>query len=274
MESWIYNDNARVVLVSGLFGAFFLIEKIAPLRKPVAPKIKRVVRNFSHAAISLMTVRFLSLPLLIRIATFVSKQELGLLGILKLTWIVETAIALIALDYTLYFWHRLNHSLPFLWRFHGVHHIDLDLDVSTAVRFHFGELLLSVFYRAAQIALLGVDPIQLALFETSVVTFAQFHHANIRLPLKLDKFLSTVLITPRIHGIHHSMVRTETDSNFGTVFSLWDRFHRTKQSAVPQEMIRIGVPSYASPDDQSFLQTLTMPFKRIKPWGPDSTRLH
>src|SRR5207244_4155870 len=128
---------------------------------------------------------------------------------------VARAIAgFVLLDYTMYAWHWLNHRLPFLWRFHNVHHTDLDLDVTTAARFHFGELGLSVAVRSLQIILIGVTPSLALIYEVALEASTQFHHSNWRLPFAFERVLNWLIVTPRMHGIHHSIVQRETNSNF------------------------------------------------------------
>jgi sterol desaturase/sphingolipid hydroxylase (fatty acid hydroxylase superfamily) len=158
-----------------------------------------------------------------------------LLPRLRLPSLVETALAVLLLDYTLYIWHVLTHKVPLLWRLHRVHHSDLDLSASTALRFHFVEMIVSAPWRAAQVVLIGVSPRQLSLWQTLTTMAILFHHSNTRLPLAIERALARVVVTPRMHGIHHSIVERETDSNWGTIFSLPDYLHRTVRLNVPQQ---------------------------------------
>ena len=120
---------------------------------------------------------------------------------------VEVPLAVILLDYTLYVWHVLTHRVSWLWRFHVVHHVDLDLDASTALRFHCGELVLSVAWRAGQILLIGVSPLALSVWQTAVLLSILFHHSNVRLAVETERRLNRFIVTPRMHGIHHSIVQ-------------------------------------------------------------------
>ena len=133
------------------------------------------------------------------------------------------ALDIVILDFWIYLWHRANHSIPFLWRFHEVHHLDRFLDVTTSVRFHFGEVLLSAALRGALIFALGMPIESIIVFEIIVLAAAAFQHANLRLPHRLEKALSMVVITPSIHWVHHRRRQQETDSNYGVLFSVWDR---------------------------------------------------
>jgi sterol desaturase/sphingolipid hydroxylase (fatty acid hydroxylase superfamily) len=160
----------------------------------------------------------------------------------------------------------LTHKVPFLWRFHRVHHADLDLTTTTAARFHFMEMMLSAPWRAAQVALIGASPRSLTLWQTLTTAAILFHHSNVRLPLALERLLCRVLVTPRMHGIHHSIVERETDSNWGTIFSWPDYAHRTIRLNVPQAVIDIGVPQYRDASRLGLIRLLGMPFEPHRPW--------
>jgi sterol desaturase/sphingolipid hydroxylase (fatty acid hydroxylase superfamily) len=169
------------------------------------------------------------------------------------------------MDYTLYVWHVLTHRVPFLWRFHVVHHVDLDLDVSTALRFHGVELLLSLPWRAAQVALIGVSASAFTTWQLLLMASILFHHSNVRMSMRLERLVRVVLVTPRMHGIHHSTIRDETDSNWSSGLTLWDWLHGTLRWDVPQRRIVIGVPAYRDPADVSLVRILAMPFRRQRP---------
>ncbi|MBI4346482.1 MAG: sterol desaturase family protein [Elusimicrobia bacterium] len=234
----------RLGLLLGTLLVLLALEALLPLRKAVASKLRRAAINLALAAVGALVLRAVFFPIVLAVSSDVSARGWGLLGWLGWKGPAAAALAVALLDYTLYLWHVANHRWSFLWRFHGVHHADLDLDVTTASRFHVGELVLSTGYRSAQVLVLGVDPFTLALFETLVTLSAQFHHANIRLPIALERFLFAAIVTPRMHGIHHSLVRRETDSNFSTILNVWDRLHRTLRANVPQAELTIGVPAY------------------------------
>ena len=194
------------------------------------------------AGTAAMGLRLVLIPALVHTSVLVSNKNVGLLRHLKLPPFLHHLFTFLILDYGNYRWHRLNHSSPFLWKFHQVHHSDLDLDVSTALRFHIGEMLASVFYRAAWIIGTGAAPATILFYEVIFEAATGFHHSNLRLAEKQDKALSHLIVTPRMHGIHHSIVKEETDSNFCIIFSFWDRLHRTLRLDIPQEKINIGVP--------------------------------
>ncbi|HET7341734.1 MAG TPA: sterol desaturase family protein, partial [Methylomirabilota bacterium] len=146
-----------------------------------------------------------------------------------------------------------------------VHHTDLDLDVSTAFRFHVGELLLSVVWRSAQILAIGVSPALALGYEAALQAATAFHHSNWRLPPRLERALNLVLVTPRMHGIHHSVVEAETNSNWSVIFSWWDRAHRTLRLGVPDETLHIGLPAWRDPRELGVGRLLALPFRRQRP---------
>ncbi|MGZ5444209.1 MAG: sterol desaturase family protein [Thermoanaerobaculia bacterium] len=157
-------------------------------------------------------------------------------------------------------WHWANHRVPFLWRFHLTHHVDLD--ASTALRFHFGELALSIPVRTAQIAVIGADPLAVAVWQAILFASILFHHSNIRLPRRFEAVLARLIVTPRMHGIHHSARKDETNSNWAALLSVWDFVHRTFRFDVPDERIVIGVTAYRSPREVTIGRILTLPFRR------------
>jgi sterol desaturase/sphingolipid hydroxylase (fatty acid hydroxylase superfamily) len=169
------------------------------------------------------------------------------------------------MDYTLYIWHRLMHRSELIWRLHLPHHVDLDLDASTALRFHFSELVLSVPWRAAQIAIIGVSPMAFSIWQTALMLSILFHHSNVRLPVEFEKRLCRLIVTPRMHGVHHSVIRSEEESNFSSGLTLWDTLHGTLKLNVPQEEITIGVPAYREGRDVGLPRVLIMPFREQRP---------
>jgi sterol desaturase/sphingolipid hydroxylase (fatty acid hydroxylase superfamily) len=247
-------------LIIGAFGLLVWLERRRPLRQNIEPKLTRESRNLAVAAVGAFALQFTERPLMDTLTALIERRRLGLLKLLRLPLWLEVPLAVVLMDYTLYIWHVLTHRLPFLWRFHVAHHVDLDLDASTALRFHFAELLLSVPFRAAQVLTLGVTPLAFSAWQTFLFLSILFHHSNLRLPVELERNLNRLIVTPRMHGIHHSIVREETDSNWSSGLSLWDRLHGTLRLNVPQEEITIGIPAYRQPEEVELLKVLEMPF--------------
>lgn len=247
-------------LVVGAFGALLWLERRRPLRRAVELKFTREARNLAVTAVSAVALQLAERPVIEPLTALVERRRWGLLKRVRLPVWLEVALAVILLDYTLYLWHVLTHRLPFLWRFHLVHHVDLDLDTSTALRFHFAELALSVPWRAAQVSVLGVSPLSFSVWQTLLFLSIMFHHSNLWLPINFERRLNCLIVTPRMHGIHHSIVREETDSNWSSGLTLWDYLHGTLRLNVPQEEITIGVPAYRQPEEVGLLKILAMPF--------------
>jgi sterol desaturase/sphingolipid hydroxylase (fatty acid hydroxylase superfamily) len=257
-----------VAAVAAAVVVLMLAERLFPLRPRTEPGAARLARNLVLGGVSAAIVTLLQPLALLPVARRVEADGLGLLSLVALPRWLETAAAVVLLDYTLWHWHRWTHRAPWLWRFHLVHHVDRDLDVSTALRFHCGEMLLSIPYRAAQMALIGAGPSALALWTGVLLVSIAFHHSNLRLPGALDRRLALVLVTPRMHGIHHSERREEMDSNFSSLLSVWDLLHRTLRLDVPQEKVAIGVPGYRDRRELGLGAQLTLPFRRHHPYWP------
>jgi sterol desaturase/sphingolipid hydroxylase (fatty acid hydroxylase superfamily) len=250
----------NALLVFGTAATVVLLESRRPLRRMTQEKLPRDLRNAAVSVLAAATVALAEKPVVAPLALAVHRKRLGLLKLVRLPAALEILLSIVLLDYTLYFWHYLTHKIPLLWRFHKAHHVDLDMDASTALRFHFGELLLSVPWRAAQVRLLGISPLGLALWQTVTLMEIMFHHCNLRLPFPLERRLCRVIVTPRMHGIHHSVVDVETDSNWSTIFSFPDYLHGTLRLNVPQQMITIGVASCQSPEQVTLPRILELPF--------------
>ncbi|HEX8653395.1 MAG TPA: sterol desaturase family protein [Pyrinomonadaceae bacterium] len=254
-------------LVIGAFGLLWLLERRRPLRRrEVEPKLRRNARNLALAGVAAVSLQLVERPLIQPLAALVERRRWGLLKrVARLPRWLEVALAVILMDYTLYVWHVATHRVPFLWRFHLAHHVDLDLDASTALRFHFGELSLSTGWRAAQVALIGVSPLSLSVWQTFVLLSILFHHSNVELPFEVERTLNRLVVTPRMHGIHHSIIREETNANWSSGLTLWDWLHGTLRLNVPQDEIEIGVPAYREPSEVELEEVLKLPFVEQRP---------
>jgi sterol desaturase/sphingolipid hydroxylase (fatty acid hydroxylase superfamily) len=204
--------GAGLVLAAAAL-ALFAGEKRRPLRRRTQTEPQRTVRNLAMGALSMATVALLQRPIVDPLAARVAERRLGAAQRLPVPEWARDAAAFLLLDYTMYVWHVLTHKVPFLWRFHLVHHVDLDMDTTTALRFHFVDMAISVPWRAAQVVACGASPRALRLWQGFFFASVLFHHSNLRLPLWLERRLARVLTTPRLHGIHHSAVYGETNSN-------------------------------------------------------------
>jgi sterol desaturase/sphingolipid hydroxylase (fatty acid hydroxylase superfamily) len=234
----------RLPLLGGAaaFLACSALESLRPLRPRVEPRGTRLRRNLTIFATTAAVLALIQKPILRAVSAHVERHRLGLLNRLRLHDPLRTIAGVLLLDYTLWWWHRANHQLPILWRSHRIHHLDRDLDASTALRFHYVEMALSVLLRAGQIRLLGTEPAIVERWNSVLIPCILFQHSNTRLPERLDRGLARLLVTPRMHGIHHADVAELTDSNWSSLFTLWDVLHGTLRLDVPQEHITIGVP--------------------------------
>jgi sterol desaturase/sphingolipid hydroxylase (fatty acid hydroxylase superfamily) len=248
------------LVIAGI-GALLWLERKRPLRIAVEPPLRRIARNAAVGAVTAAAVAIVERPIVTRLSILAATRAWGLVPRLPLPRALRALAAIAVMDYTLYVWHVLLHRVPALWRLHEPHHADRDLDVSTALRFHFAEFLASIPWRCAQIALIGVGPRTLQLWQK--LTFAEvlFHHSNVRLPRAIEAKLSRYVVTPRMHGIHHSVVRQERDSNFSSALTLWDTLHGTARIDMQQDEVTIGLPQFREDEDVTLRQTLALPFK-------------
>ena len=245
-------------------GALFVFERLRPLRARKEPGLSRVGRNVAIGLLGAATTAASELPIVAPAQRLAERRRLGLLRwtpLRRLPRALRVVLGFVLLDYTLYLWHWLNHRVPGLWRFHAVHHVDLDLDSTTGLRFHFGELALAAGFRAAQVLLLGVDRDTLSAWQQALLLSVVFHHSNLELPIEAERALQYVFVTPRMHGIHHSTRPDETDSNFSSLLSCWDRLHRSLRLDVPQRTVTIGVAGFSRPEDVTLERSLTLPFR-------------
>ena len=223
-------------IIFGFLAVFLVAGAVLPFAKLHPHRLRHIGKNLSLAGFNALVSPLLVIPLTVFAAQW------------ALTWRPEwwsggigLAMDFVLLDAWLYVWHRANHVLPLLWRFHQVHHLDETLDASTALRFHFGEVLASSVLRAAVIYLLGVPLMSVLVFETFVAMASIFHHSNLRLPTAFERALACVIVTPSIHWVHHHAKRADTDSNYATVLSLWDRAFASRSATVRTAEMRMGV---------------------------------
>ena len=267
-------DRIGILVLLVILLALLDAERGSPLRRRVDQWRRRLAINFGLGAPSLLVFRLLLIPVVVAAALWAEEHHLGLVRALPLPRVAAAIVALALLDYSTYFWHRLMHGVPFLWRFHHVHHTDLDVDVSTSLRFHFGETVLAVAARSLQVVIAGASPTVALAFELILGASTIFHHSNLKLPRVADRFFNAFMMTPRAHGIHHSTVKRERNSNFSRVCNVWDRLHRTLLLNVRQDDIVIGVPEYREPRELTLASLLTMPLRAQRPtvpWADSST---
>ncbi len=253
-----------LILAALLYLLLFSAERLFPLRARKAHLFHRVILNLSISALVFLIAVYVVRPLATMMIGWNTTANFGLIHLWSLPNSLQILLAFVLMDLTFYYWHQANHHIPFLWRFHNVHHSDPDLDVTTGFRFHCVETLLSTGFRVLQVVFIGVPLSVYVAYEVALQCATMFHHSNVRLPIGFERFLSWLVVTPRMHGIHHSVVRSEANSNFSTVFSWWDRLHATIRLNIPQNQIRIGVPAYSSVSNNRFWALLLQPFRKQK----------
>ena len=262
-------ENEAVIRLSvflGLFALFALAETVAPRRERVQPRARRWITNWSITIANTLILRALAigLPLLaVGAAIDASNNGWGLFNNIGLPLWLEFLLAVLILDLAIWFQHLITHKIPLLWRLHRVHHADRDMDVTTAIRFHPVEIALSMFLKVGLVYLLGPAAWAVIVFEILLNGTAMFNHANIKLPLPVDRLVRLVLVTPDMHRVHHSVHRSEHDSNYGFALSIWDRMFGTytPQPGEGHEGMTVGL-EWQDDRPSTLAWSLALPFFR------------
>lgn len=251
----------KVIWIASVAITLLVLERAFPRARPLAgarlrtlaQNAWRLARNFGLLLLNAGLSPLLVIPISAMAATHA-------LGWRPDWWSGGTGLVadLVILDCWIYWWHRANHELPFLWRFHEVHHLDEFLDASSALRFHFGEVAISAVVRAGVIWLLDFPLSSVVVFEICVLTIALFHHSNVALPDWLERPLSKVLVTPSIHWVHHHAIRADTDSNYANMMSVWDIIFGSRSTTSRWNDMPIGVERC---QDESLFRLLFRPFR-------------
>jgi sterol desaturase/sphingolipid hydroxylase (fatty acid hydroxylase superfamily) len=237
--------------------AIVVLERVRRARPPVEPPLRHDLRNLAIGLSAAVPLLGLERPLALAIGRRCVRDRRGLLQRVRLPRALERALGVVLLDYTLYLWHVLTHRVPVLWRFHRAHHADRDLDASTALRFHPGEITISVLFRAAQVRLLGIAPETYRLWQDLLVLSIAFHHSNVHVPASIERWLCWLITTPRLHAIHHSTTVEARESNWSNGLAIWDVLHGTRRTSAPREGA-IGLAGVPRPP--SLRAALQMPF--------------
>lgn len=241
---------------------FLFFEWTIPYRAGSVSKVKRWLDNLGLAVFNTIVLNIIFSSFIINTTAHVTEHQFGILNVWVLPYWLKTMITVLFMDFMLYVWHLLNHEIPFLWRFHRIHHSDLNLDVSSASRFHIGELSISAVIKIGLIFFLGADLAGIAVFESLLILTSQFHHSSLKVPAGFERLYWILFVPPSMHRIHHSVVIKERNSNYGTIFSIWDRFLETMTSKIDQGRIKIGMGAYSKLSNLRFHHLLIMPFTR------------
>jgi len=242
---------------------FLALERFIPFRRPSSPQWQRWLINFGLSFCNLLIVDQGFVILLQRTPLFSGLFHFDLYARLGLNSFSRVVLTIIILDFAMYVWHRFNHSIPFLWRFHRVHHSDPHVDVTTASRFHFGEVTFSAVINYAFMLSLGACIWEVRIFKLIFVFMTQLAHSNIHLFKPLENLIWLVFVSPSMHRIHHSDIHRETDSNYGTILSIWDRLFGTLIKDVDSKMLRFGLKEFQDQKELTFPRLILMPFKRV-----------
>ncbi len=265
MADWMLTNAAPLRL--GVFALVLMVLATAEWRRPfrgVAGSALRWGRHLAVSALGTLMLRF-GLPMLaVGFGAFVDEHKIGLLQVYDLPRWLPLVLGVIVLDLAIYAQHRAFHSSRLLWRLHRMHHSDTAIDASTGIRFHPLEIGLSMLVKIGVVVLFGIPALAVLVFEILLNASSLFSHANLRLPPALEPALRKLLVTPEMHRIHHSVLRHETDSNYGNFFSFWDRLflsYRTDPEGDPASM-PIGIETFRSEPEQRVLALLVQPFRK------------
>lgn len=258
-------NQIRFAIFVSIFLLMLGLESVIQRHPTVDSKKRRLKINLALTGIDILVVRLFFGAAALGASQFAGEKGWGLFNYLELPQGLEALLCIIILDLMIYIQHVVLHMIPFFWRFHVVHHSDLDLDVSSGLRFHPIEILASMLYKVGLVFALGPSPLAVLIFEAILNGMAQFSHSNITLPQRLDRLLRYVIVTPDMHRIHHSVEKSETNSNFGFNLSIWDRALGTyiHDAQKPQPRIIIGVNAFRTSEEVSLKNLLMMPFRDI-----------
>ena len=259
-----YEPAIRLAAFAGVFALMAVWEIVAPRRMRSLPRRVRWPNNLALVVLNSIVARLLFPLAAVSFAALASARGWGVFNTVELPFWLAFVLSIVALDLVIYLQHVMFHAVPALWRLHRVHHADLDFDVTTGARFHPIEIALSMVIKFAAIVLLGAPAVAVLLFEVFLNAAAMFNHSNVRIPLSVDRALRWLIVTPDMHRIHHSVVRQETDSNFGFNLTLWDRLLGTYRPdpIAGQEAMVIGIPEYRDPAQCATLTgMLALPFR-------------
>ena len=253
----------RLGVFLGIFALMALWETLEPRRTRSFPRMRRWPGNVGISLLDALLTRLVAPAGAVGFALLAHSRSWGALHQINLPPWAGGVIAFVLLDLVIYLQHRLVHAMPMLWRFHRIHHADVDLDVTSGARFHPAEILLSLGIKFVVIIALGAPPVAVLLFEIVLNGTAMFNHSNVRLPAYSDRALRWLVVTPDMHRVHHSVLRHETDSNFGFNFPWWDKLfgtYRPEPEAGHQGMT-LGLEEFRDPKELRLDRMLTQPFR-------------
>jgi sterol desaturase/sphingolipid hydroxylase (fatty acid hydroxylase superfamily) len=256
---WLIRLGAFSVVIA----AMALWEAWAPKRRLSVGRVARWPGNLGVLAIDTLIVRIVFPSAAVGVALLCEARGLGVFNAVALPLPLAVLLSVVLLDLAIYLQHALFHAVPMLWRLHRMHHADLDIDVTTGVRFHPLEIILSLFIKFAVIALIGVPALAVLIFEVLLNATSMFNHSNVAMPAWVDRIVRWLVVTPDMHRVHHSVLRAETNSNFGFNFPWWDRLFGTyrAQPAQGHQAMTVGIESFRDPDELRLDRMLLQPLR-------------
>jgi sterol desaturase/sphingolipid hydroxylase (fatty acid hydroxylase superfamily) len=243
-----------------VLAVLFALEGLIPFYDQTTGRWHHAARNLSLALLTGL-VGALMLPLMLLSIELAQTREWGILHVLDVPNPIGLLVGLVLFDFWMYLWHRANHEIPLLWRLHRVHHTDPRMDSTTAFRFHPGEIFISTLLNVPVILMLGIDLATLILYKSMMVVVILLHHSNVRVPEDWDRRLRILVVPPSMHRVHHSEIVAETNSNYGTIFSFWDRLLGTFRLRNDLAGIKFGIGRFGGPQWQNPLRLLMLPFR-------------
>ena len=264
---WITSHEGllRLSIFAGLLAGLIVLESFFPRKQRTQGRPRRWLTNIMMVVVDSLALRLVFPIIAVGTALWTHSKGWGLFNLWDGPAWAELIIAILILDGVIYLQHVLSHHVPLLWALHKVHHVDRDLDVTSALRFHPIEILFSMAYKMIWVIILGPSAAAVIIFEVLLNGSAMFNHANLRLPLWLDKTLRIFIVTPDMHRVHHSIVARETNSNYGFFLSIWDRLGRTytpQPEAGHDDMI-LGLSEHQHAGPSSLSWSLLLPFSRF-----------
>jgi sterol desaturase/sphingolipid hydroxylase (fatty acid hydroxylase superfamily) len=263
-ESILTGEPAiRLGIFVSTFAVMAVWEWLGPRRGRSIGRVRRWPNNIGVAFVDTILARVAAPAGAVGFALYAQVHRWGLFNSVLLPAWLKLLISLVALDFAIYLQHRLFHYVPALWRLHRMHHADLEIDVTTGARFHPIEILLSLGVKFLVIVPMGAPPLSVLIFEIGLNASSMFNHGNVRIPAWLDRLLRWLVVTPDMHRVHHSVIRRETDSNFGFNFPWWDRLFKTyrAQPEAGHQAMTIGIEQFRDPKELFLGRMLTQPFR-------------
>lgn len=257
--------QTRLIVFAGLFCAMALLETLAPRREKKPVTAKRWFTNWTIVIIDSVLVRLLFKTAAVGGALWAAEQGIGLFNMVAAPYWLAIIVSFIVLDFAVWLSHVASHKIPIFWRIHRMHHSDVDFDVTTAIRFHPIEIILSMIWKYAVVVAVGAPATAVLLFEIVLNGGAMFNHSNWRLPLWIDRWLRLIIVTPDMHRVHHSIERREHDTNYGFNLSIWDRLFNTytDQPELGHTDMKIGLKPWQDEQPTGLSWSLMLPFRKL-----------